>query len=56
MREELGVELDGLRAAGAIEVAGHGKRTLLHCFAARPSTTDLRLARGRDRRGALGAG
>jgi ADP-ribose pyrophosphatase YjhB (NUDIX family) len=45
MREELGVELEGLRAAGAIEVAGHGKRTLLHCFAAQASTTDLRLAR-----------
>jgi ADP-ribose pyrophosphatase YjhB (NUDIX family) len=44
MREELGVELDDLRAAGAIEVAGHGKQTLLHCFAARPRTTELRVA------------
>ena len=39
MREELGIELDGLRAAGAIEVAGHDKRTLLHCFA-RPAEHD----------------
>ena len=44
MREELGVELHELRAAGAIEVGGHGKHTLLHCFEARPDAPRLRLA------------
>lgn len=32
MREELGVELDGLRAVARVEVSGSHKRTLLHCF------------------------
>jgi 8-oxo-dGTP pyrophosphatase MutT (NUDIX family) len=34
MREELGIELDGLRAVGAVEVHGSHKHTLLHCFEA----------------------
>jgi ADP-ribose pyrophosphatase YjhB (NUDIX family) len=32
MREELGVELHGLRAIGRVEVTGKSKRTVLHCF------------------------
>ena len=32
MREELGVDLEGLRALGCVEVAGSHKRTTLHVF------------------------
>ena len=32
IREELGVELRGLREVVRVEVAGQHKRTLLHCF------------------------
>jgi 8-oxo-dGTP pyrophosphatase MutT (NUDIX family) len=34
MREELGIELEGLRAVGLVQVTGHHKRTELTCFAA----------------------
>jgi 8-oxo-dGTP pyrophosphatase MutT (NUDIX family) len=34
MREELGIELDRLRAVGRVEVAARNKRTALHCFEA----------------------
>jgi 8-oxo-dGTP pyrophosphatase MutT (NUDIX family) len=34
MREELGIELDGLGAVGVVEVAARHKRTDLHCFEA----------------------
>jgi len=34
MREELGVELHDVREVGRVEIAGHHKRTLLHCFEA----------------------
>jgi ADP-ribose pyrophosphatase YjhB (NUDIX family) len=44
MREELGIELAGLRAAGRVEVTGNHKRTLLHCFEAHPAGGRLRLA------------
>jgi 8-oxo-dGTP pyrophosphatase MutT (NUDIX family) len=37
MREELGVELDDVRAIGRVEVAGSHKRTTLHVFAASPA-------------------
>jgi 8-oxo-dGTP pyrophosphatase MutT (NUDIX family) len=32
MREELGIELDDVRALGRVEVAGSHKWTELHCF------------------------
>jgi 8-oxo-dGTP pyrophosphatase MutT (NUDIX family) len=35
MREELGIELEGLRAIGSIQIAGNHKRTGLECFEAR---------------------
>jgi 8-oxo-dGTP pyrophosphatase MutT (NUDIX family) len=35
MREELGVELEGLRAIGSVEVSGNHKRTGLQCFEGR---------------------
>jgi ADP-ribose pyrophosphatase YjhB (NUDIX family) len=44
MREELGIELAGLREAGRVEVTGNHKRTLLHCFEAHPGAPRLRLA------------
>jgi 8-oxo-dGTP pyrophosphatase MutT (NUDIX family) len=44
MREELGIELVDVRLAGRAEVAGHGKRTLLHCFAASTGGAPVRLA------------
>jgi ADP-ribose pyrophosphatase YjhB (NUDIX family) len=44
MREELGIELVGVRAVGEVEVAGSHKRTLLHCFAASTGGAPLRLA------------
>jgi 8-oxo-dGTP pyrophosphatase MutT (NUDIX family) len=44
MREELGIELAELREAGRVEVTGSHKRTLLHCFEARPGAPRLRLA------------
>jgi 8-oxo-dGTP pyrophosphatase MutT (NUDIX family) len=34
MREELGVELAGLREVVRTKISGHHKRTLLHCFEA----------------------
>jgi 8-oxo-dGTP pyrophosphatase MutT (NUDIX family) len=34
MREELGIELESLRAVATVEVAGSHKRTDLHCFEA----------------------
>lgn len=34
MHEELGVELEGARLLGVVEVAGSHKRTDLHCFTA----------------------
>jgi 8-oxo-dGTP pyrophosphatase MutT (NUDIX family) len=34
-REELGVDLDDLRALGSVEGAGYHKTVTLHCFAAR---------------------
>jgi 8-oxo-dGTP pyrophosphatase MutT (NUDIX family) len=34
IREELGIELAELRAAGRVEVAGRHKRTELHCYVA----------------------
>jgi ADP-ribose pyrophosphatase YjhB (NUDIX family) len=45
MREELGVELDGLRELGRIEVSGQNKQTLLICFEAQPASAPLRFAR-----------
>jgi len=44
MREELGIELAGVRAVGEVEVAGSHKRTLLHCFEAGTGGAPLRLA------------
>ena len=44
MREELGIELAELREAGQVEVSGSRKRTLLHCFEARPGAPRLRPA------------
>ena len=44
MREELGIGLAELREAGRVEVTGSHKRTLLHCFEARPDAPRLRLA------------
>jgi 8-oxo-dGTP pyrophosphatase MutT (NUDIX family) len=44
MREELGIELIALRALGPVEVAGHHKRTRMHCFEARTGGAILRLA------------
>jgi 8-oxo-dGTP pyrophosphatase MutT (NUDIX family) len=44
MREELGIDLADLRLAGRAEVAGHHKRTLLHCFAASTGGAPIRLA------------
>ena len=44
MREELGIGLADLREAGRVEVTGSRKRTLLHCFEARPDAPRLRLA------------
>jgi 8-oxo-dGTP pyrophosphatase MutT (NUDIX family) len=37
MREELGIELEGLRAVGRFEAYGNHKRTELHCFEAAPA-------------------
>ena len=45
MREELGVELAGVREVGRLEIAGYHKRTLLHCFEARAEgAAPIRLA------------
>jgi 8-oxo-dGTP pyrophosphatase MutT (NUDIX family) len=44
MREELGIELAGVRSVGDAEVAGKHKRTRLHCFEARTGGAPLRLA------------
>ena len=44
MREELGIGLAELREVGQVEVTGSHKRTLLHCFEARPDVPRLRLA------------
>jgi 8-oxo-dGTP pyrophosphatase MutT (NUDIX family) len=44
MREELGIELVGLRAVGEIEIEGSHKRTLLSCFAASTGGAPIRLA------------
>ena len=46
MREELGVALAGVRAAGAVAIAGQHKRTLLHCFEATTGGAPLVLAAG----------
>jgi len=43
MREELGIELVGLRQLGQVEVAGRHKRTLMDCFEARTGGAILRL-------------
>jgi ADP-ribose pyrophosphatase YjhB (NUDIX family) len=44
MREELGIELVGLRALGQVEVVGHRKRTLMDCFEAGTGGALLRFA------------
>jgi 8-oxo-dGTP pyrophosphatase MutT (NUDIX family) len=44
MREELGIDLAGLREVGRVEVSGSHKRTCLHCFAAGTGGAPLRLA------------
>jgi ADP-ribose pyrophosphatase YjhB (NUDIX family) len=46
MREELGVELHGLRTVGRVEVAGSHKRTELHCFEASVAGAELRVDPG----------
>ncbi len=43
MREELGIELDGLRPATRVEITGSGKRTLLHVFEAGTGGATVRL-------------
>jgi 8-oxo-dGTP pyrophosphatase MutT (NUDIX family) len=44
MREELGIELVGLRALGQVEVEGLNKRTRMDCFEAGTGGALLRLA------------
>jgi ADP-ribose pyrophosphatase YjhB (NUDIX family) len=44
MREELGIELVGLKAVGELEILGHHKQTLLHCFAAFTGGAPIHLA------------
>jgi 8-oxo-dGTP pyrophosphatase MutT (NUDIX family) len=44
MREELGIELVDVRAAGELEIGSGHKRTLLHCFAATTGGAPIRLA------------
>jgi ADP-ribose pyrophosphatase YjhB (NUDIX family) len=44
MREELGIELAGVRALGEVEITGSHKRTLLHCFGASTGGAPVRLA------------
>jgi 8-oxo-dGTP diphosphatase len=46
MREELGVDLAGLRQVGRVEVSGLRKRTELHCFEADVTAADVRLDPG----------
>jgi 8-oxo-dGTP pyrophosphatase MutT (NUDIX family) len=45
-REELGLDLADWRAIGTVEARGHGKRTTIQCFEARPPDRDLTLADG----------
>jgi 8-oxo-dGTP pyrophosphatase MutT (NUDIX family) len=45
-REELGLDLDDWRALGTVEARGHGKRTTIQCFEARPPGRALTLAEG----------
>jgi 8-oxo-dGTP pyrophosphatase MutT (NUDIX family) len=45
-REELGLDLADWRALGSVEARGHGKRTTIQCFEARPHGRELTLAEG----------
>jgi 8-oxo-dGTP pyrophosphatase MutT (NUDIX family) len=44
MHEELGIDLADLRVIGDLEIEGHHKRTMLHCFEARAASPGLRIA------------